>query len=65
VRIAAVVERVGGSHPGFVLAGRNMREVELREDQVGQMARLAWIGMLGLILVGSLGFGWYVRPKTA
>jgi hypothetical protein len=36
-----------------------------REDQVFPMARLAWVGMLALILVGSLAFGWYVRPQAA
>jgi hypothetical protein len=65
VRIAAVIQRVGGPHPGFVLAGRNMREVEAREEQVGQMAGLTWIGMLGVILVGTAAFGWYTRPRAA
>jgi hypothetical protein len=61
VRIAAVVQRVNGAHPGFVLAGRNMREVEAREEQVRHMAGLAWIGMLGLIFLGTVSFGWYTR----
>jgi hypothetical protein len=65
VRIAAVVQRVNGAQPGFVLAGRNMREVEAREEQVEQMAGFTWIGMLGLIVLATLGFGWYTRPKTA
>lgn len=65
VRIAAVMMRVGGAHPGFVLAGRNMREVEAREGQVEQMAGLTWLGMLGLIAVGTLAFGWYTRGKAA
>jgi len=65
VRIAAVVQRVNGAHPGFVLAGRNMREVEARIDQVQQMAALTWIGMLGVIVVGTVAFGWCARPKTA
>jgi len=64
VRIAAVVQRIGGVHPGFVLAGRNMREVEMRESQVAQMAGLTWLGMLGVIAVGCLAFGWYTRPKS-
>jgi hypothetical protein len=64
VRIAAVIQRVNGSHPGFVLAGRNMREVEAREQQVEQMAGLAWITMLGLIFLGTAAFGWYTRPKA-
>ena len=65
LRIAAVVQRVNGAHPGFVLAGRNMREVEDRIEQVEHMAGLAWLGMLGLIVVGSAAFGWYTRQKTA
>ena len=65
VRVAAVIQRVNGEHPGFVLAGRNMREVEAREEQVEHMAGLTWIGMLGVILLGTAVFGWYTRPKTA
>ena len=65
VRIAAVVERVSGAQPGFVLAGRSLREVEAREGQVFKMAGVAWFGMLGLILLGTIAFGWFTRPKTA
>lgn len=63
VRIAAVVERVNGSHSGFVLAGRSLREVEMREEQVRTMAGLAWMGMLGLIVAGTLGYGWMTRKQ--
>ena len=56
-----MVERVNGPQPGFVLAGRNMREIEAREAQVGHMAGLTWLGMLGLIAVGTVAFGWYTR----
>jgi len=62
VRIAAVVLRVehlAGGGAGFVLAGRSLLQVEEREAQVRQMAGLAWIAMLGLILVGTIGFGWW------
>jgi len=68
VRIATVIQRVqkvNGGAGGFVLAGRNMREVEARIGQVSQMAGLTWIGMLGVILVGTAVFGWYTRPGTA
>jgi hypothetical protein len=65
VRIAAVVQRVNGPHPGFVLAGRNMREVEAREEQVEHMAGLTWIGMLGVIVAGTAVFGRFTKPKTA
>ena len=67
VRIATVIERVpslNGGAGGFVLAGRNMREVEARFGQVSQMAGLTWMGMLGVILVGTAVFGWYSRPKA-
>ena len=63
VRVAAVVERVEGAQPGFVLAGRNMREVEAREHLVGQLAALAWLAMLGLILVATAIFGWITRAR--
>jgi hypothetical protein len=68
VRIAAVVQRVapvGNAPGGFVLAGRNMREVENREHLVGQLATLAWIVMLALIFVATAAFGWFTRPRTA
>jgi hypothetical protein len=59
VRIAAVIERVNGPQPGFVLAGRNMREVEARIADVQTMAGFTWLGMLALILVGTIAFGIY------
>jgi hypothetical protein len=65
VRVAAVIERVGGVHPGFVLAGRSLREVEAREEQVEQMAGLTWLGMLILIIVGTAIYGWLTRPELA
>jgi hypothetical protein len=55
---------VNGSHPGFVLAGRSMREIEKRQAHVGNMALAAWLGMLGLIAVGSLALGWMTRKKS-
>ena len=59
VRIATVIERVNGPQPGFVLAGRNMREVESRIADVKTMAGLTWLGMLALILIGTIVFGIY------
>lgn len=64
VRIAAVVHRVGGAHPGFVLAGRNMHEVEARIGNVQTMAGLTWLGMLSVIALGSVLFAVSTRPKS-
>ncbi|MGD0913143.1 MAG: hypothetical protein ABR928_14710 [Terracidiphilus sp.] len=65
VRIAAVVQRVGGTRPGFVLAGRSLREEESRQEQVLRMAQVAWLAMLALIVIGTGVFGWYTRPRAA
>lgn len=55
VRIAAVLQHVGGAKPGFVLAGRSLREVEVRENQVLFAATLAmFITLLALLFVLSV-----------
>ena len=46
VRIATVVTRYGNassSTNGFVIAGRSMREVEIRENRTFQFVLLAWL----------------------
>ena len=63
VRIAAVVRRVNGANRGFVLAGRNMREVEARIGNVQTLAGLTWLGMLGLIALGTIGVAYFTQPK--
>lgn len=56
VRIAAVVVRYPGAQPGFVLAGRSLREVEVREDNAGLIAGVAWIfTMAATLVVCALG----------
>lgn len=54
VRIAAVLVRYGGPHPGFVLAGRSLREVERREDALRNHVAMAWLLMM--LGVGSTTF---------
>jgi hypothetical protein len=46
VRVAAAVTQFGGTSPGFVLAGRSLREVESREDRLTLMVGLAWLATL-------------------
>jgi hypothetical protein len=47
VRLATVIVKVEGSNPGFVLAARSLREVEIREDQV---LTLAVLGMAATLI---------------
>lgn len=54
-RSAAVVVSVTGGQGGFVLAGRSLREVEKRVDQLTQQVGAAWLASmlvtLGLVLL--------------
>ncbi|HEX3082459.1 MAG TPA: hypothetical protein VHQ86_04340 [Candidatus Saccharimonadia bacterium] len=50
VREAAVLVYNGGLHPGYVLAARNLREVEIRENQAQNMVAAA----LGVLVVAGL-----------
>ncbi len=50
-RIAAVVVRYQGAQSGFVLAGRSLREVEIREGNVELEAGAAWVFTLAATLV--------------
>jgi hypothetical protein len=64
VRIATVIQHIPGSNGGFVLAGRNMLEIEAREEQMGIMARYLWLAMLGVVLGGTFLFGWFTRKPA-
>jgi len=50
VRIAAVLTSFSGTQSGFVLAGRSLREVENRADQIESIAGLAWLASLVVTL---------------
>jgi hypothetical protein len=54
VRSAAVIVRYAGSQPGFVLAGRSLREVEYREQQMLQLVAVVWLATLLVSFVGLL-----------
>lgn len=52
VRQAIVVVRIGGSQPGFVMAGRSLREVEVRENELELIVFAAWIvTLVGLLAI--------------
>ena len=46
VRSAIVVTQIAGPRSSFVLAGRSLREVEIREDNILQLVLLGWIAIL-------------------
>lgn len=48
VRSAVVVTQIKGSRGGFVLAGRSLRETEIRIDELG---KLILVGCLGLLVL--------------
>ncbi|GAC1357819.1 MAG: hypothetical protein NVS4B11_33270 [Ktedonobacteraceae bacterium] len=50
VRSAVTVTQFKGASTGFVLAGRSLREVEKREDNILQLLNVGWIGMLIITL---------------
>ncbi len=64
VRIAAVVVAYGGAQPGFVLAGRSMREVEIRENQVEEITGIAWLVTMAVLLVVVAGCELILGDRT-
>ncbi len=51
VRIATVVTRISGARPGFVMAGRSLRQVENRETQLELLVGAGWVVTCGAALV--------------
>jgi hypothetical protein len=63
VRIAVVVVRYEGAQPGFVLAGRSLREVEVREGNAELEAGAAWVfAMVASLVACALG-EWILGSK--
>jgi hypothetical protein len=54
VRSAAVIVPVSGGQGGFVLAGRSLREVEIREGNLTNQVEIGWLVtvLATLVLVG-------------
>jgi hypothetical protein len=59
VRIASVVNAYNN---GYVLAGRNLREVEAREDEQFAIAAIGWLVSV-IILTGSILFKTRLNPS--
>ncbi len=64
VRSAIVVVHVNGGKGGYVVAGRNMREIEAREADLGHQVLIAWIVLLAATLGAGLFLRWALpRPR--
>lgn len=53
VRIAAVIQRVEGATPGFVLTGRSLQVVEAQESLFWEMAFASWFIVIALLVAGA------------
>lgn len=53
VRIAAVIQRISGPDPGFLLAGRSLRLVEEQESLFWRMALAGWFIMVLILIAGA------------
>jgi hypothetical protein len=53
VRIAAVIHRVSGPNPGFLLAGRSLRMVEEQESLFWRMVFIGWFFLVVLLVAGA------------
>ncbi len=60
VRIAAVIQKYSG---GFVLAGRSLREVEVREEKVQIITLLGWLVTIGALVIFGSGFVYLRKQK--
>jgi hypothetical protein len=52
VRSATVVVGYGGSSPGFILAGRSLRQVEERDTNIMRLIGVGWFATLCAALAG-------------
>lgn len=53
VRIATVVKRYEGNQPGFVLAGRSLKEVEVRASDLGIGMLIGWLVTLAFTFAAA------------
>lgn len=53
VRIAAVIQRVSGPTPGFLLTGRSLQLVEEQESLFWRMAFIGWFLVVFLLIAGA------------
>lgn len=52
IRLASVLERFEGAKPGFILAGRSLKEIESRVDDLGRKLIIGWaVSILGSLVL--------------
>jgi hypothetical protein len=61
VTCAIVIRHIDGMHPGYVVAGRSLRETENRESQLTWMVVMAWIVSLFLVALTAMPL---LKPKS-
>lgn len=61
VRLAAIVKYVSSPSVSYVVAGRSLQEVEVREGNLFKMAIIAWILCFVIILIN---WGWSYRNTS-
>jgi hypothetical protein len=64
VRIAAVIHRVSGPHPGFLLTGRSLRLVEDQEAILRNMVFGGWFLIVFLLFAGAILLSRFQQPPT-
>jgi hypothetical protein len=64
VRMAVIVVRGNFSPVGYVVTGRSLREVEIREQNLVKTTMIGWVVMIALILLSSMiHFSLYKKRK--
>jgi hypothetical protein len=63
VRLAVVILPFGGEHPGFVLAGRSLSEVEASTQKLLLGAIAGWLGLSFVLGVGTAGLLWSAQES--
>jgi hypothetical protein len=64
VRIAAVIHRISGPTPGFILAGRSLRMVEEQESLFWRMVFIGWFMLVFLLVAGAALLSRFQRRNT-
>ena len=54
VRIAAVVQRIDGAHPGFILVGRSLSLVQEQENELRRGTFITWFALMALLIGGAM-----------